>query len=241
MPYGRELMKRCERKFENFASGVYRTFCFPFKRRRMESRTDSIILSGAYLYGNSTLEGRNYIGKNCDLNHVILGYGSYVNNYCRLTNTKIGRYTSIGTDVMSVIGRHPISECVATHPAFYSASAAMGFTYTDKNIFDEVKWIDEAEHIQIVIGNDVWIGNDVRIMEGVTIGDGAVIATGSVVTKDVEPYTVVAGIPAKSIKKRFDDDKIAKLIEFKWWDKGEDWIRENINAFANPDTFIQED
>jgi len=77
-----------------------------------------------------------------------------------------------------------------------------------------------------VIGNDVWIGHDATIMPGVQIGDGAIIATKAVVTKDVEPYTIVGGNPAKPIKKRFSEDTISKLLQLKWWD----WDIEKITA-----------
>ena len=231
-------MKRSERKSITIASNLYRRFGFPFKRRRIEKITDSIIMPGAYLYGNTVLEGKNYIGKKTELNHVTVGYGSYVNNDGMLTNTVIGKYTSIGTGLQSVIGCHPISENISTHPAFYSADAAMGFTYASETSFQETVWLDTNKAVQIVIGNDVWIGNDVRIMEGITIGDGAVIATGAIVTKDVKPYTVVAGVPAKEIKKRFSDEMIEKLLQFKWWDRGEKWLIENVKAFKDPEHFF---
>lgn len=232
-------MNRARRKFITIASDLYRKVGFPFKRRRIEKQTDSIILSGAYLYGDTVLEGRNYVGKGTELNHVRLGFGSYVNNGGMLTNTQIGRYTSIGPGVKSVIGRHPVSECASTHPAFYSADAAMGFTYTDSTTFEETVWTDKEKNIQIVIGSDVWIGNDVSIMEGVTIGDGAVIAAGAIVTKDVEPYAVMAGVPAKMIRKRFSQDIVDGLTGSEWWNKSEKWLRENHELFKDPLKLIE--
>lgn len=232
-------MDRRKRKLITFLSSVNRKLFFPFKRIGLERKTDSTIMPGAYLYGDSVLEGKNYIGIKTELNHVSVGFGSYVNNDGMLTNTVIGKYTSIGTGIQSVIGKHPISECISTHPAFYSKDAAMGFTYAGETTFEGATYIDKDNNIQIKIGSDVWIGNDVRIMEGVTIGDGAVVATGAVVTKDVEPYSVVAGIPAKEIKKRFDDLTIEKLLRIKWWDKGEKFLQDNQKYFGNPDEFIK--
>lgn len=78
----------------------------------------------------------------------------------------------------------------------------------------------------MIIGNDVWIGYRATILSGVKIGDGAVVGAMAVVTKDVEPYCIVAGNPARTIGKRFDDDTIRKLLEIKWWD----WPIEKINA-----------
>ncbi|MBB3122746.1 virginiamycin A acetyltransferase [Mesoflavibacter sabulilitoris] len=84
-----------------------------------------------------------------------------------------------------------------------------------------------------VIGNDVWIGHNATIMPGVTIGDGAIIATKSVVTKDVAPYTIVGGNPAKPIKKRFSEDTISKLLELKWWDWDIEKITKNVDKLTS--------
>ena len=85
----------------------------------------------------------------------------------------------------------------------------------------------------IVIGNDVWIGYDAVIMAGVHIGDGAIIGTRAVVTKDVEPYSIVGGVPAKEIRKRFAPDVVAKLLELKWWNWPSGKIKNNIAAIQS--------
>jgi len=85
----------------------------------------------------------------------------------------------------------------------------------------------------IVIGNDVWIGYEAIVLSGVTIGDGAIIGTRAVVTKDVPPYTIVGGIPAKPIRKRFSDEVISKLLELQWWNWPENRIKENIDAIQS--------
>ncbi len=87
----------------------------------------------------------------------------------------------------------------------------------------------------IVIGNDVWIGYDAIIMAGVTIGDGAIIGTRAVVTKEVEPYSIVGGVPAKEIRKRFSTDIIARLQELQWWNWDADIIRNSIKAIQDGD------
>ena len=87
----------------------------------------------------------------------------------------------------------------------------------------------------IVIGNDVWIGNSVTIMSGVTIGDGAIIGTNALVTKDVAPYTIVGGNPAKLIRKRFDEDTIEFLLNLSWWDWPIEKITENLEAITTGD------
>ncbi len=87
----------------------------------------------------------------------------------------------------------------------------------------------------IIIGNDVWIGYEAVIMQGVTIGDGAIIGTRAVVTKDVPPYSIVGGVPAKVIRKRFDDDTISELIQLKWWNWTDEKIKKNILSIQSGD------
>nr|WP_303007514.1 CatB-related O-acetyltransferase [uncultured Anaerostipes sp.] len=85
----------------------------------------------------------------------------------------------------------------------------------------------------IIIGNDVWIGYEAVIMAGVTIGDGAIIGTRAVVTKDVPPYTIVGGVPAKTIRKRFNNETLDELLKIKWWDWSEERIARNIQAIQS--------
>ena len=87
----------------------------------------------------------------------------------------------------------------------------------------------------IVIGNDVWIGYEAVIMSGVTIGDGAIIGTRAVVTKDVPPYTIVGGVPAKQIRKRFPEEIISELLKLKWWDWTFKKISQNMEFIKNGD------
>ncbi len=220
-----------KRKLSEICSVLYRTFVFPFVRMGLEISKKSIMLPKSYIK-NTKLEGKNYIGKNTTLKNCSLGFGSYVNNGGDLTDTDIGKYTSIGADVKTVIGRHPIKDQVAMHPAFTSPDNRLGYSYAKKTVFDP-----GSERIQI--GNDVWIGNSVLIMGGVKIADGSVIGAGSVVTKDTEPYSISAGVPARVLRYRFDPDTINKLTSVRWWDKGEDWIRENIEKFENAEVFLK--
>lgn len=112
-------------------------------------------------------------------------------------------------------------------------------TYPFPLLFEE--WELEKKNVteawdnkgDIIIGNDVWIGYEAVILAGVTIGDGAIIGTRAVVTKDVPPYSIVGGVPAKSIGKRFDDETIAELLRLKWWDWSEEKIAQNIQAIKS--------
>lgn len=232
-----------KRKLQEIGSILYRNICYPFVRMRTESGTGSIMKQGSYLNKGSVLEGRNYIGRDTRLSNVRVGYGSYVNNLCDLSNARIGRYTSIGTRVTTELGSHPLDgKHAALHPAFYSSAGALGYTYSDKDTYTEMKYLDEGSGIQVIIGNDVWIGNNVSILEGVTIGDGAVIAAGAVVTQDIEPYAIYAGVPARRIRDRFTGDKADSLLKLKWWDMEEDMIKGLVNKglFDDVDRLLEQ-
>lgn len=160
-----------------------------------------------------------------------LGFGSSIGPDSFIYFTSIGRYTMLGPDVKVILGQHPTRTIASTHPAFYSSRGQMGFTYVDETIFEEERFAKKP--YRVVIGNDVWIGAYTRIMEGVTIGDGAIVAAGALVTKDVPPYAIVGGVPAKTIRYRFDEDTIAGLLKLKWWDKEEDWLRAHARDFRD--------
>jgi acetyltransferase-like isoleucine patch superfamily enzyme len=196
---------------------------------RAKNRNKNVkIGSGVTLGRDVCFEGKNVIGNNTKFSGKI-GRGSYIGQNCFI-NASIGRYCSISYNVSVVSGKHPVSEFVSTHPCFYSTKKQAGFTYVTKDLFDESS---KKDGYSVIIGNDVCIGYGVIILSGVTIGDGAVIAAGAVVNHDVEPYSVVGGVPAKLIKKRFEDNQIEALLKLKWWDKPEEWIKENASEFGN--------
>jgi virginiamycin A acetyltransferase len=143
------------------------------------------------------------------------------------TRIDIGKYCSIAQHVLFVVGRHP-TEYVSTFP--FRAKFVRGGRADDEEVIPEL----------ITIGNDVWIGTRATIMANVCVGHGAVVAAGSVVVKDVPPYAVVAGVPAKTVKMRFDDEQVKKLLAIAWWDWPEERVRANMELFyGNVDTFIE--
>jgi acetyltransferase-like isoleucine patch superfamily enzyme len=190
-------------------------------------------------YRNSSFEGKNIIYKKVTLSNCKIGFASYVGPRSVLINTELGRYCSIGPDVKTVIGSHPTKNFVSTCPAFYSLQKQNGFSFTNEQLFEEFIYIDPKDRISIKIGNDVWIGAHVLILEGTSIGDGAIIATGAVVSKNVEPYSIVGGVPAKLIRNRFNDQDIEFLKKFKWWNKDFEWIKSNYYKFKNIELFIK--
>lgn len=181
---------------------------------------------------NTQFEGGNYIGNNIYLSNVSMGYGAYIQGNTYLFNTRIGRFTCVGSGLKVVSGQHPSDTFVSIHPSFYSINPITKESYVNNQKYKEYRHIGDSGY-QIIIGSDVWIGTDVTIMEGVTIGDGAIVAAGSVVVKDVEPYSVVGGVPAKKIKNRFSDDDIKWLVDFKWWNKDLVWIKDHADYFED--------
>lgn len=182
-------------------------------------------------------EGNNLVARCTYLANTYFGYASYVSYSSSLRDTYIGKYTCIGPNVMTAIGSHPTSKFVSIHPAFYSDGHTISLSYVDYKKFEDTKKAkgvgDSKNRYSVYIGNDVWIGASVTILDGITIGDGAVIGAGALVTEDIAPYSIVVGVPAKQIKKRFDDDEIDMLLGFRWWDKNEQWIKKHANLFED--------
>ena len=173
---------------------------------------------GAHTDGSS-FEGRNAIGRHASVLKSSLGYGSYVASGSFLRGAKVGRYCCIGKQVRVIDVTHPSRQYVSVHPLFFAEKTVVGESYVGRQKFEETVNLPDDPKFSVRIGNDVWIG------------DGAIVAAGAVVTKDVEPYTIVAGVPARPVRKRFSDDEIHFLEELRWWDKGEEWIRENAEKF----------
>lgn len=188
---------------------------------------------------NVIFGGYNRIGNGSHIEDCDVGRYTYFSSKCSVLHTKIGNFCSIGSGVKIIYGDHPTRGFVSTHPVFYSVKPISGISFVKENKFLEFKYVDSNNHYMVEIGNDVWIGSHSIILSGVRIGDGAVIAAGSVVTKDVEPYSIVAGVPAKEIRKRFNSDEVDFLLQTKWWYKDDLWIQEHANDFENISIFAE--
>lgn len=180
--------------------------------------TDPSISVGEYTMYNDFVNDPTQFEKNNVLYH-------YPVNHDRLI---IGKFCSIacGAKFLFNSANHTLhSLSTYPFPLFFEE-----WGLDRKNIADS--WDNKGD---IVIGNDVWIGYEAVILAGVTVGDGAIIGARAVVTKDVPPYTIVGGVPAKPIRKRFSDDVIARLLELKWWDWSRERIAQNIEAIQSGD------
>lgn len=158
---------------------------------------------------NSTFEGNNYVDRFCKIRNTSVGKYSYIGFGSDFNNVEIGNYCSISSDVKIGLGKHPIDH-FSSSPVFYSNNNSFGIKEAYSSFDENPK--------KTIIEHDVWIGANVIIMDGVKIETGAVIAAGAVVAKNVSAYEIVGGVPAKTIKKRFDESTISELLNSKWWE-----------------------
>ncbi|MSS44404.1 CatB-related O-acetyltransferase [Anaerosalibacter bizertensis] len=171
-----------------------------------------------------------YIDRFCNLHNVKMDEYSYVGYRTSIGCCTIGKYCSIGADVKIGLGKHP-TNYISTSPIFYTENNCLGVKLVQGTYF--------KQNEEVIIGNDVWIGSNAIIMGGVKIGHGAIIGSGAVVTRDVEPYAIVGGVPARIIRYRFTKEKIEDLLNIKWWDWDREKIIENIDNFRAIERIIK--
>jgi phosphonate metabolism protein (transferase hexapeptide repeat family) len=181
---------------------------------------------------STTLGAWTEIGDFCTLQNVDMGDYSYCGPHCILQNVAIGRFSNIAAMVRLGPTAHPLDRPTLHH--FTYRRMAYGFSDTD----DEAFFAARAART-LAIGHDTWIGHGAIVMPGLTVGNGAVIGAGSVVTKDVAPWTIVAGNPARMIRRRFTPDVAEAMERIRWWDWSHDELRERMADLAgNIEAFI---
>lgn len=172
----------------------------------------------------SNIDYHAKINRNTHIINSTIGRYSYVGINCWVCETDMGAFCSIASNVNIGLGNHTM-DYLSTSPIFTEQKNATGYSWINKTIAPPFK--------RVHIGNDVWIGYGALIIGGVTIGDGACIGAGAIVTKDVPPYAVVAGAPAKIIRYRFSDETIKKILDEKWWNLPDEELKKNINRFQH--------
>lgn len=194
----------------------------------VKQRHRNLIIHGSCSL-NSQFGGENYIGRDSYFEGK-LGYAANIGNHSEIY-AEIGNFTCIGSNVKTIIATHPLYPFASINPVFYSIRDKNRFSFVKTNKYKEYKLYNDRYGVSI--GNDVWIGSNVILMGGIKIGDGAVVAAGAVVTKDVEPYSIVAGVPAKFIRKRFNDNDVEFLNSIQWWNWPVDKIRKYADCFSD--------
>lgn len=188
-------------------------------RIKNNAHIEPYVKIGDYSYLDGNIDSFSYIGQNSII------YGT------------VGRFCSIGDNVKIVTAVHP-TDLVSTSPCFYSSAKQCLISFTTNNEIREYATADDVKGC--IIGNDVWVGSNVLIRGGVKVFTGAIIAMGSVVTKDVPPYAIVGGVPAKIIRYRFNEETRNKILASCWWKRDIKWFRDNRERLLNPEQFIKD-
>ncbi len=172
------------------------------------------------------------IGRRCEIlantriEYASLGDYSYLGENCDVADAVIGKFTAIANSVRIGAPNHPMGRA-SQHRFTYCPEYYEGTATRDRDFFAD------RRSDRVIVGNDVWIGHAAILLPGVTVGDGAVIAAGAVVSRDVEPYTIVGGVPARAIRKRFDAAVADSLRRIAWWDWADELIFERLADFRS--------
>lgn len=185
----------------NSKLALYIRFLIHKIRKHLSVLSEEFYVFKHYIDKGTFLFGGNHI------NNTEIGKYSYVSYNSIIKNCEIGRYCSIGPNVIIGFGDHKI-DSLSTHPSIF-LNEILGH--------NEVFERKQNTFKKVIIKNDVWVGANVYIKNGVTIGNGVIIGSGAVIIKDIEDYSIVGGVPAKIIRKRFDENTISKLLSSEWW------------------------
>lgn len=175
----------------------------------------------------SELGERSTIQRYCDIWRLKMGRFSCIGRVSTVQSTEIGSFCALSWN-LRIGGDDHDYKMISTHPFWHDVSWGIA---TDKDY--SIAYHEKEYEEPCFIGNDVWIGAGVTICRNVRIGNGCVIGGGAVITRDIEPYSVVVGVPGRVIKKRFDDKTIERLEKAKWWNLPEEIIRENLSLFRD--------
>jgi acetyltransferase-like isoleucine patch superfamily enzyme len=189
---------------------------------RVFRKMTGVAIKESYVHPTSKVEAGSSFIKSAIDRYSFVGYN------CDIFHTSIGPFCSIANNVAIGGGEHPM-EWVSMSPVFYSGRDSISKKFSEYS---------RSPHLETKIGADVWVGHGAKIRQGVSIGVGAVIGMGSVVTKDVPPYSIVVGSPAKVVRFRFDNGTKDRLLSSEWWLLGDETIGRAACFAKDPEAFL---
>jgi phosphonate metabolism protein (transferase hexapeptide repeat family) len=161
-----------------------------------------------------------------------IGDYTYLMERVQLDYATVGKFGNVASHARLGPTNHPIERPTAHHFTYRAAQYGLG--ETDESVFE---WRADQP---VELGHDVWVGHGATVLPGVTVGDGAVVAAGAVVTRDVDPYAIVAGVPAEPIGRRFDEETARRVRATEWWHWDHETLADRIDAFRDVETFLDE-
>lgn len=186
---------------------------------KLKQKYRTLKIQGIFRAVNCRLGQYNVIAANATLINCNLGDFTIAAKDSLLLNVTMGKFSAAGPGCSIGLPEHPVRKFVSIHNVFYEKRPPCKFTFSDGDYFESYKAVN--------IGCDVLIGANAIVKQGVTIGHGAIVGAGAVVSKDVAPYSIVVGNPARHIKYRFSPEEIDQLLKLEWWDKDFLWLKEN--------------
>lgn len=188
----------------------------------------------AIISATAKIDKTAYIYRGVKAKNAIIGAHTYIAANTDIENAEIGKFCSIADHCRIGMSGHSL-QYISTSPIFTQTKNALQERWIEKDVF-----IHKSEKERVVLGHDVWVGSHVLINGGVRVGNGACIAAGAVVVKDVPPYAIVGGVPAKVIRYRFPQEVIDKLENIQWWNLPIDILKQNIHLFQQKNISIEE-
>lgn len=198
---------------------------------RIDSLSPEPTLQDPVYINESELGTWTDIRSHARVNESMVGDYSYLMERVQLDYTTVGKFVSIAADARLGPRNHPITRPTAHHFSYRTSMFDLGTD--DETVFE---WRADQP---TTIGHDVWIGHGATILPGVDIGNGAVVGAGAVVTDDISPYTVVAGVPAEIIRRRFPPETAARIESTEWWHWDHEMLSERIAAFRDLEVFLE--
>lgn len=188
----------------------------------------------AIISANVKIDKTAYIYRGVKAKNAVIGAHTYISANTDIENAEIGNFCSIADHCRIGMSGHSLCY-MSTSPIFTQTLNALQKRWISENVFEH-----KSEEERVTLGHDVWVGSHVLINGGVHIGNGACIAAGAVVVKDVPPYAIVGGVPAKIIRYRFPQETIDKLEEIQWWNLPKETLMQNIHLFQKENISIEE-